>query len=794
MRAHNAVLGLASVLLGSTLALAQTPTPTPVDSNVAVSSFAQTRGQSWVYQCSDTHAACTTNFDCANFDCAAVSVPCTTRGGKGCGGCYPHGLPTGDPVTDLLAQLNDVNPEWAPIAPMISGMDDASLPPVAAPVVVTGNIRLSKSPGDDFSASHVSADYNAEIVPDNNGRFGTGNTDGKVEYEWEWQKLPMFAWSGEGDRVIAVGRWIFDCGHPDPTNQGTCSNNPAQSCLSSGDCASCSGTCSNNPAQSCTAVQECATCNGVQFAYQAEMHPPQVSVVLRNKFMKAGPGHVVPATQADVYISADGGGAGDRCTVNHLADPGQQLSSAKSCFLHHCSSTTGRQCTTDKDCAPGETCLDFDPRSRLADVNAPNFNQCSTTAKTCSVDTDCPSGETCVHLANFEFDMPLPTPPSGTATLKTKIVKHKPKGGIMPKPILTIPTPPLGPNPTMHVAIPMTVPIGSKLPNVFAGTISAGWVEDTTALTRVKVKLLSLTINNPLKDSAPAIPRQCTNVGTGLSGTPCTTNADCAAVATGTCSVDSAPCQVDADCPSKAESCSGGSECVGGIIPGWDLWSEVNGRWIKFTKLDTLGAAAPFAAPPYVIPSPTPYVIKKTYAFDEYVPADGSIHIKASGHSLNCLKILFGHNLIEGLLRYGFTTGATCLGAVSKGVGQVDVTHAGPDFTAQPAGTTCSAPVKGSTTCTATSVGGEGGTCSITTSQLCATDADCPAKHCSNDATKACTADGDCGTGNTCDPSPETCKGRCSNDGSPCHQNSDCGAGNDCQFGDFTLQYSIQVK
>ena len=303
-------------------------------------------------------------------------------------------------MTDLLGQLSDMNPEWQPIAPMISGLD-ASSPPAAAPAVVTGWIRLSKSPGDDFSASHVSADYNAEIIPDNNAQFATGNTDGKVEFEWEYQKLPMFAWSGEGDRMVAVGRWIFDCGHPDPINEGTCSNNPAKSCYASSDCASCaSGHCSNN-GQSCHADQECATCNGVDFAFQAEMHPPQAVAVIRHKALKVG--HAVPAAQADVYISNDAGGAGDRCTVTHLADPFAQLSSAKKCVLHHCSITTDRNCTADKDCNKGKTCLHYDPTQRLARIDAPNFNHCSTTPKACVGSADRPSGETCVHTANFEF-------------------------------------------------------------------------------------------------------------------------------------------------------------------------------------------------------------------------------------------------------------------------------------------------------------------------------------------------------------------------------------------------------
>ena len=95
-----------------------------------------------------------------------------------------------------------------------------------------------------------------------------------------------------------------------------------------------------------------------------------------------------------------------------------------------------------------------------------------------------------------------------------------------PKPIYTLPTP--GPDALLHVLIPMTTPVSGKAPNAFAGTISAGWKEDTTVLKHVKVKLLSLAINNPVKDATPALTRQCTLPAGGLSGDPCTTNKDCA--------------------------------------------------------------------------------------------------------------------------------------------------------------------------------------------------------------------------------------------------------------------------
>lgn len=283
----------------------------------------------------------------------------------------------------------------------------------------------------------------------------------------------------------------------------------------------------------------------------------------------------------------------------------------------------------------------------------------------------------------------------------------------MPKPIFATP---VGPTPNLHVIIPMATPLpNTKMPNVFAGSITAAWKEDTTALKHVQVQITGITINNPLKDSTPAVPHVCTNPSGHLTADPCSINSDCP---TSICANSLKPCNVDADCKKTDFCISGASQCVGGITPGWDLWGEVNGDWVKFQNLASIGAQAPFANPPYLQPSPTPLSIKQKFKFDEYVPADGSIHIKISGHSLNCLSGLFGHDLIDGLHTYDLVPGAACLGAGTVGAGQVDLTYTGPDF-----GTvTRNKPVA----FTATSTGSQAGTCSTTANQLCVTTADCP--------------------------------------------------------------------
>src|SRR5512136_2161937 len=95
-----------------------------------------------------------------------------------------------------------------------------------------------------------------------------------------------------------MGRWIFDCGHPDAA-PGTCAGS-TKACVLDSDCG---GT----------------VCQGTQFNYRSELHPPQASAVIRTGrgAPLADAGGVVPVTRADLFVSPDGGGAGDECVVTH---------------------------------------------------------------------------------------------------------------------------------------------------------------------------------------------------------------------------------------------------------------------------------------------------------------------------------------------------------------------------------------------------------------------------------------------------------------------------------------------
>ncbi|MFQ5668883.1 MAG: hypothetical protein ACE5I7_21010, partial [Candidatus Binatia bacterium] len=414
MQTRGFITSLAVLCCSSAMVLAQAATPTPVDSNVSVTSFAQSRGN-----------------------------PCSAgQGSTGCGGCYPVTI---DASSDPTAMLGLVNPEWQPIGPMIPGVN-ASLPPDSVPVTINGTVTRSKiNVGGDFFASHQGDDQNTLITPDPNlnSLLATGNLAGcpgpercgTVEMEWEIAKYPLFAWAGEGDRITAVGRWVFDCGHQFSSPVSRCSNGGAF-CTSAADCpgGTCDvvplpvGKCSNGGAD-CTIDSDCGggTCDSPppDFGYRAELHPPQAVAVIRNKSIRRR-----PATRADVYISADGGGAGDVCTVTHLTNPLDVLLS-KACFVNRCSPTgkvadiTARSCRTDKDCPKKETCILLDPDQRIADVNA----------------------------SDFEFDMPLPPQPPGATKVKIKAKKIRikgVKGSQMPKPTFQVT---LSPTPNVHVIV-----------------------------------------------------------------------------------------------------------------------------------------------------------------------------------------------------------------------------------------------------------------------------------------------------------------------------------------------------
>jgi hypothetical protein len=381
------------------------------------------------------------------------------------GGCYPVSI-----QPSLLDMLTLVDPEWAAI-------DVGShLPPLSDPITVHGTVARAKvNETGDFPASHLTYDQNTFVTVDaaEMGLIGTGNVSahgveaGNMEVELEYGKYPLFAWGGTGDRFTGVGRWIWDCGHPDPDPAGTCSVTTSQACNIDSDC--------KPPV--CPGCVGGETCGGTNFTYHSELHVPQAIAVSRVNqgygFSKQVRSGRRAATRTDVWISSDLGGAGDLCPITHHPNTLDLL------FTVQC----------------------FPLSQPIANVNA----------------------------NDFEFDIPLPPRPPESATLapQVRVFERTPKN--LPKARVTT-TFVDGPTPVEHAVIHMSQPTSKGMPSSVGKTILARWPFDTTPLTRLRVDVTAIEIVNPLKLVTPVVAgkRRCSvTTAQDCSTMPCPSGESC---------------------------------------------------------------------------------------------------------------------------------------------------------------------------------------------------------------------------------------------------------------------------
>jgi Cys-rich repeat protein len=348
------------------------------------------------------------------------------------GGCRPTGI-----TPSILDMLTLINPEWAPI---VNGGTVSSTPITIHGVVQDMHGELS----GDFPATHLRADVNEFLLLDaaDSDRLATGNDDGLGHLEWEAGVYPAWAWAGVGDRVVAMGRWIFDCGHTGAA-PGSCSVSTSRSCVLDGDC----------QPPLCPSCGTTETCVGTHYGYSSELHPPQATATIRagrGGIVSLRPGtHPVPVTRADIFVSAEGGGAGDECILTHRA--------------------TDLSLLTSTECFP------------LSQPVAP------------------------MNAQDFVFDLPFPPKPL-RGRLAWRITNYPPPGGVAPRVMLkrdrALPD-------LFHVIVRMTRLTRGKLPTGYAGTIEVGWRNDPTPLNHVRVTLDSIHVNNALQPTTPSIPRTC---------------------------------------------------------------------------------------------------------------------------------------------------------------------------------------------------------------------------------------------------------------------------------------------
>lgn len=517
------------------------------------------------------------------------------------GGCYPTGVVLNSQI-DLLTLID---PEWAPAinGPVVD----------SAPVFMQGTIQdIHGETGGDNPGTHSHSDVVGDILldPADADRAASGNPTGVLAFEWEGTVFPAFAWPGIGDRVAVLGRWIFDCGHPDPI-PGACSTTTSQPCALDGDCS----------APACPTCVASESCIGAQFTYKTEMHPPNAIAAIRQNrgaVVSVRPGApAVPATRADIYISDNGGPAGDACFLTHHANPLDLLS---------------------------QVCYPLG--NPVAQINS----------------------------TDFVFDLPLPPrPPHGQVSWR--ITQLPAPGGRAAK--LYVRRRLRASPPHLEVHVRMTHPTGPArlMPTGYAGTMVAGWRNDPSPMTHVRVTITDAVINNALQLVTPVSPKTCS-----ASNTPCNTTADCASPQT----------------------------CLGaGPVKGWYMNAHVNGQWQQFTGnvpgLDVVN---------------TNDVIPINAVYDQFLPTTtGSVHFFAEAAAKECRDTLLGNSIPADLAAQGFSKGINCLLADAHDAGTIDVSYAGPDF---------GAGISGSTDYETRSVGGQGGTCSVTTATLCVVDADCP--------------------------------------------------------------------
>ncbi len=388
---------------------------------------------------------------------AAQPIDSDRADGRADGGCYPTGLSPS--VLDMLVLIN---PEWAPI---VNGKTVDS-----DPVLVSGTVEgVHGQTSGDFPSTHLFSDVvmDVRVDPEHEDKVATGNDEEHVmSFEWEVGAFPDWAWPGEENRIYGLGRHIFDCGHPG-ARAGHCAASSTRECVLDGDC--------RPPV--CSTCSTTDTCEGEHFGYSSEIHPPHAAAVIRQErgavLSKKPTAKPVPATIADVWVSGNGGGAGDRCVLQHRASEADQLAI---------------------ECWPLS--------QRVAKVNA----------------------------VDFTFRVPLPPKPAHARKPRWRLLppptdSSDPRDvdGGRPARIKVRPRPDDTP-PGLDVTVRMTKRVKGGLPTGFAGRLVAGWTDRATVLTHVRVTASALLVANDLQRVTPLVPKTCS-----VADTPCATAADCPA-------------------------------------------------------------------------------------------------------------------------------------------------------------------------------------------------------------------------------------------------------------------------
>ena len=134
-------------------------------------------------------------------------------------------LPVVGPATDLLPVSSTLatqrgcrtaRPNSAGLSPEWVSVQSADTPAIAEGVVRQSHVATNDAPN-----SHLGHDQNFVVALDsaynhlNSDANDVENNERLMEMEWDMTFFPPQFWPTPGDRVWMMGRWVFDCGHPE---------------------------------------------------------------------------------------------------------------------------------------------------------------------------------------------------------------------------------------------------------------------------------------------------------------------------------------------------------------------------------------------------------------------------------------------------------------------------------------------------------------------------------------------------------------------------------------------------
>lgn len=205
----------------------------------------------------------------------------------------------GEATVDLVHRSTmEVSPEWV----YVGGNGTRTIRSVE------GTVLGTHTAGQDLFGSHTTYDLNIDVAPDpgyENLLSSRNNAENppQIHTEWEPAHVPTWVWPSPGDHVRETGSWIWDCGH---WQEGA--RKIPESDLVPGDPLGDAG------------IEHIG-------GEEAEIHPISELATWRTPrgFVPPNKTTATPASQLDVYISNQGGGAKavEECALSPT-NPGEQ--------------------------------------------------------------------------------------------------------------------------------------------------------------------------------------------------------------------------------------------------------------------------------------------------------------------------------------------------------------------------------------------------------------------------------------------------------------------------------------